>query len=214
MSNLVTFVVAGTPSAPIVPTKVGIPVVQSDRTISATISWTAPANQGSSIIGYTLYSKITQSSSDYAVVYSGLVKPEVLQYTVSNLAMSVQYNFQVTATNSAGEGSASTAFSFIAAGAPVAFFQSLSCIYFNRIYNNYMGPTYENGGQYLTNYIIYYKTGSGSYSSKTVSSSTTLSTLSFTDDVQYSIRVSAKNGVSEGLPSTICMRMLHQYLQV
>lgn len=202
MSNLVTFVVAGTPSAPVVPTQVGIPVVQSDGTISATISWTAPANQGSSIIGYTLYSKITQSSSDYAVVYSGLGRPEVLQYTVSNLAMSVQYNFQVTATNSAGEGSASPALSFIAAGAPGAPINLSVVSTSTGSITITWDPPVSDGGQYLTNYIIYYKTGSGSYSSKSVSSSTTLNTLSLTADVQYSIRVSAKNGVSEGLPST------------
>ena len=117
-SNLVTFVVAGVPSTPSTPTQVGVPVVKSDGTISATIAWTAPANQGSSILGYTLYYKITQSSSDYAVIYSGISRPEVLQYTVSNLTMSVQYSFIVSATNSAGEGSNSSAFVFIAAGVP------------------------------------------------------------------------------------------------
>ena len=69
-SNLVTFVVAGVPSTPSTPTQVGVPVVKSDGTISATIAWTAPANQGSSILGYTLYYKITQSSSDYAAQLS------------------------------------------------------------------------------------------------------------------------------------------------
>ena len=62
-------------------------------------------------------------------------------------------------------------------------------------------PPTSDGDQYLTKYNIYYKTGSGSYLSTSVSSSITLSTQSFTADAQFYIRISAENSVGDGLPS-------------
>jgi len=202
-SNLVTFVVAGVPSAPTTPLLVGVPVEQADKTISATISWTAPADQGSPITGYTLYFKEVGSSSDYTAAYSGVGRPDLLQYTVLKLMKSTQYSFKVTATNRAGEGSQSPALSVTAAGIPTAP-RNL------RVLSTSTGsvglswdPPDSAGGASLTSYKVYYKPSSGSELSTLISGSppATIASLSLTADIEYTIRVAAINLVGEGLPS-------------
>ena len=116
--------------------------------------------------------------------------------------MSVQYSFIVSATNSAGEGSKSSALVFIAAGVP-SIPTNLNVVSTSTgSITLAWDPPKSDGGQYLTKYNIYYKTGSGSYLSTSVSSSITLSTQSFTADAQFYIRISAENSVGEELPST------------
>lgn len=85
---------SGTPSAP----TIGTATIVSATSVS--VSFTAPASEGSSAItGYTV------TSSPGSITGSGASSP----ITVSGLTTGVAYTFTVTATNSAGTGAASAA---------------------------------------------------------------------------------------------------------
>ena len=90
-------VVGGTPVAPTAPdAPTGVSAVAGDG--SATVAFTAPANNGSPITGYTV------SSSPGGFTGTGSTSPIV----VSGLTDGTPYTFTVTATNGVGTGPAST----------------------------------------------------------------------------------------------------------
>ncbi len=201
-SNLVTYVVAGVPAAPAQPSLVGSPAERSDNKIAATISWVAPANQGSSITGYKLYYKKSQSSGSYSIAYSGLGRPDILQVTVTGLTRSTQYTFQVTAINRAGEGTASPTLSFIAAGVPSKPLNlEITDTNTGSITLSWQAPE-SDGGQSLLGYRASYKAvGAASFTDTSLFQATS-TTLSLTADLQYAIRVIAVNSVGDSDPST------------
>jgi RHS repeat-associated protein len=78
-------------------------VTATAKTGSASVSWTAPADNGSPLTAY----KVTASPGGASVTVSG--SPPATSATVGGLTACTAYTFTVTATNGAGTGSASTA---------------------------------------------------------------------------------------------------------
>ena len=69
--------------------------------MSASVTWTAPANNGSAVTSYT----VTASPGGAATTVSGA--PPATTATVTGLTNGTSYTFTVAATNSVGTGSAS-----------------------------------------------------------------------------------------------------------
>jgi hypothetical protein len=78
---------------------VGVPTVGR---AAATVSWTAPANGGSPITGYTV-----RAYRGTALVKTVAVRAGARSVTVTGLAGGAGHTFTVTAKNSVGAGTAS-----------------------------------------------------------------------------------------------------------
>lgn len=100
-----TGTVTATGSAAVVSLKPDAPVISSSAGDSQiTISWTAPAANGSPITGYTLYMK--ESTGSYG---SGTaIGNYTTSYTVSGLTNGTSYVFKLTATNAVGVSESSS----------------------------------------------------------------------------------------------------------
>lgn len=116
-----TFVVTATNSAgtgpassasnvvtPTAPTAPGPPtgVTATAGSGSATVSWTAPSNGGSAITSYTVTPYIGSTAQTPTTVTGS---PPATTTTIIGLTNGLAYTFTVTATNSVGSGSASSA---------------------------------------------------------------------------------------------------------
>jgi Domain of unknown function (DUF1929)/Fibronectin type III domain len=94
-----------TPSAPTAPSAPSA-VNATPGNASATVTWTAPANNGSPITSYTV-TPYVGSTAQAPMTVSG--NPPAASATVSGLSNGVAYTFTVTATNSVGTGPPSAA---------------------------------------------------------------------------------------------------------
>jgi hypothetical protein len=72
------------------------------------LSWTAPANGGSTITGYNVYKGTTSGGENYAVAVNGTTLVSGTTVTVSSLSNSQSYYFTVKAVNATGASSASS----------------------------------------------------------------------------------------------------------
>jgi streptogramin lyase len=108
---------AGPASAPSISVIVGAPsaptyVIATPGNASATVSWTAPSSNGSSITGYT----VTSSPGGFTVSAAG----SAVTATVGGLTNGTAYSFTVTASNGAGTGLPSASSNRVTVGAPTA----------------------------------------------------------------------------------------------
>ena len=113
--------IAPTLSAPAAPS--GVSATAGNG--SATVSWTAPSDGGSPITSYTVTPYIG-SSAQTPTTISG--SPPANQTTINGLTNGTTYTFTVTATNSVGDGPASTPSNAVTPAASTApvFVQSKS----------------------------------------------------------------------------------------
>ena len=93
--------IAPTLSAPAAPS--GVSATAGNG--SATVSWTAPSDGGSPITSYTVTPYIGSSAQTPTTVNGS---PPANQTTINGLTNGTTYTFTVTATNSVGDGPAST----------------------------------------------------------------------------------------------------------
>ncbi len=111
---------ASAPSTSVTPRTVpGTPtsVSATAGNASATVTWTAPANGGSVITGYTVTPFIgTTAQSLLAVTVTGA--PPATTAAVNGLANGTAYTFRVAATNVAGSGAQSTASAAVTPSGP------------------------------------------------------------------------------------------------
>jgi hypothetical protein len=99
------------PAAPAAPLNVAATAASQ----SATVTWTAPANNGSPITSYTITPYIG-SAAQAAKMITG--SPPATSATVSGLTNGTGYTFTVTATNGVGTGPASTPSNQVTPAAP------------------------------------------------------------------------------------------------
>lgn len=95
--NVVTAFEANVPGEP-----TGVSVA-SGSSAHATITWTAPANTGGGITGYTIYKRTATSTFDSGTAVSSGASP----YTFSGLTSGVYYFFKISAKSANGSGNVS-----------------------------------------------------------------------------------------------------------
>ncbi|HTC58621.1 MAG TPA: fibronectin type III domain-containing protein [Solirubrobacteraceae bacterium] len=96
---------AVTPSAPTAPAAPAAPTATPGNA-SATVTWSAPANNGSPIVSYTITPYIG-STAQTATTING--SPPATSATIAGLTNGDTYTFTVTAANAIGSGPASAA---------------------------------------------------------------------------------------------------------
>jgi titin len=174
--------------------------------VSATVSWTAPGDPGgSNITAYTvtaLDSTVASRGAQTCVWASG-----PLTCTVSGLTNGDSYTFSVTATNSLGTGTASSASNAVvpavtAPGAPTGLLATPAS---TTVALSWTAPA--TGGSTITGYNIYEATTTGGENYSTpvngsliTGTSTTVTTL--TNGTKYYFTVKAVNAVGSSPAST------------
>ena len=166
----------------------------------ATISWTAPANNGgSAITSYT----VTASNGNTCVANTGT--PVATSCVITGLTNAVPYNFSVTATNGAlltSSASLSSA-DVTPAGTPDAPTSVTATAGNGQASVQWLAPT-SNGGSAITNYIVEYSSNNGlSWTSAAhpVSTNTSLAVTGLANGTTYIFRITAVNAVGSSTPS-------------
>lgn len=197
-STVITRVSAS--AAPAAPSTPAAPTVTRGDT-QASVSWTAPANNGAAISSYTLdYS--SDSGTTWTTYSSSL---STTSAAVTGLTNGTSYIFRVLATNSAGSSaysSSSTAVTPAAVpGAPTAVTATRSG---TSLAVSWTAPT-SDGGTAITDYTVEYSSNSGtswSAFAHTASTATSITITGLTTGNTYITRVTAVNGVGAGTPSS------------
>jgi parallel beta-helix repeat protein len=162
------------------------------------LSWISPtSNGGSAIANYNIYRGITAGSIIFLIKIGN-----ILSYQDNSVTAGVKYFYQISANNSAGEGTKSNTVDGTLPNVPGAP-QNFNVTAGNAIVSlSWSAPT-SNGGSTITNYSIYRGESAGSTSLLT----TVGNVLTYEDDVvtnghKYYYQVSAVNSVGEGVKST------------
>ena len=166
----------------------------------ATISWTAPANNGgSAITSYT----VTASNGNTCVANTGT--PVATSCVITGLTNAVPYNFSVTATNGAlltSSASLSSA-DVTPAGTPDAPTSVTATAGNGQASAQWLAPT-SNGGSAITNYIVEYSSNNGlswTTAAHPVSTNTSLAVTGLANGATYIFRITAVNAVGSSTPS-------------
>ena len=185
------------PTAPAAPT-----AVTDGRQHVATVSWTAPANGGSTITSYTVTPFIGTTAT--ATTVSG--SPPATSTTVSGLTNGTTYTFKVTATNGVGTGPASAASNTVtlsgitAPSAPTAVTATTGAAAATVAWT---APA--NGGSPITSYTVTPFIGATAQTATTVSGSppaTTTTVTGLTNGTAYTFTVAATNAIGTSVAST------------
>jgi hypothetical protein len=189
---------SSTPSASVTPGAIapGVPtsISASGGNVSATVSFTAPTdNGGSAITGYTVTS--TPVGGGAAITATGASS----SITVTGLTNGTSYTFTVTATNSAGTGTASSASgavtpAAIAPGVPTGIGASGGN---NSALVSFTAPT-DNGGAAISSYTVTSSPG-GFTATGTLSP---ITVIGLTNGTLYTFTVTATNSVGTSASST------------
>jgi LPXTG-motif cell wall-anchored protein len=178
------------------PTAVGAPVASVVTGTSVNVAWTAPADGGSAVTGYTV--SVLQGGSLVKTVNA--TGTSVL---VEGLTSGTTYTFTVAATNAAGTGAASAASTavttFAVASAPSAPTAALAGD--TGIDVSWAAPS-TTGGTPITGYTVTLSTGGSIVSSQNVSASTlTTSFSALLPGKSYTAQVTANNSVGSSAVS-------------
>ena len=193
---------AVTPTAPTVP---GAPtnVSATAGNGSANVSWTAPANGGSPITGYTITPYIGSTAQTAATITG---TPPGTSTTITGLTNGTAYTFTVKATNAIGTSSESTPSNSVTPTAPTAPAAptGVSATAGNGTANvSWTAP--GNGGSPITGYTITPYIGSTAQTAATITgtppgTSTTITGL--TNGTAYTFTVKATNAIGTSSEST------------
>ncbi|MGI0088645.1 MAG: fibronectin type III domain-containing protein [Nitrosotalea sp.] len=171
----------------------------------ASLSWTAPANNGgSSVTNYKIY-RSTSSGTETLLITVGNVN----SYTDTGLTNGVTYYYKVTAVNSVGESAPSNeanampAAPATAPGSPTGL--AATAVSSSQINLSWTAPA-NNGGSAITGYKIERSNDTGTtwstIQSNTGTTATTYSDTGLTPSTAYTYRVSAINPVGTSPPSS------------
>jgi PKD repeat protein len=186
------------PSKPSVPTGVSA----SPGEGSATVTWTAPANDGGSAIASYTLTPYVGGEAKTAMKVSGMTSTNV-----SGLSNGTTYTFTVAATNSAGEGQASQPSNPVTPTSasprptvPSAPSDVSASAGNGRATVRWSAPA--SGGNAIVSYTITPYVGEEAKTATTVSSATTEATVEhLSNGTAYTFTVSASNAVGAGKPS-------------
>ena len=170
---------------------------------SATVTWTAPDNGGALISSYTITPFVGATAQTPVTVSNA---PPVSSVNISGLTPGTAYTFTVTATNSVGNGPASTPSNSVtptALAAPAPPTGVTATAGDTTATVTWTAPT-NNGGSPVTSYTVTPNTagneGSTQLPSTTVSG-TSATITGLTDGTTYAFTVAATNAVGTSQPS-------------
>jgi hypothetical protein len=170
---------------------------------SANLTWTAPANGGSTITSYTITPYIG-STAQPATKLSG--SPPPTGVTIGGLSSTSSYTFTVQATNAVGSGPVSepsNAVTPTAPTAPAAPTEVIATAGENSATVTWSAPA--NGGSTITKYTITPYVGATAQPATTVTGSppaTSATIAGLTDGTAYTFTVTATNAVGNGPASS------------
>ncbi len=176
----------------------GVPVIgtATGGDASATVTWTAPASNGSPITNYAITTYVGGTSGTTVTVGN------VTGDTVTGLTNGTAYTFTVSAINAVGEGLPSSNSNSVTPatvpGVPVigtATGGDASATV------TWTAPA-SNGGAAVTGYLISTYVGGTAEIATTVGNVTSDTVTGLTNGTAYTFTVSAINAVGEGLPSS------------
>ncbi|MET8231463.1 fibronectin type III domain-containing protein [Micromonospora sp. NPDC005298] len=184
-----SYVYASTPGTPAAPTAVA-------GVASATVSWTAPASNGSPITGYVI-TPIRDGVSQPTVS----VDASTTSRTVTGLTVGSTYTFRVAAVNAYGTGTASPASAAVVPyslpGAPTITSATAGT---NAATLSWTAPA--NGGSAITGYTVTpYLDGVAQTPQVFTGTATTRIVTGLTGGATYTFRVAASNAGGTGPPS-------------
>src|SRR2546426_948620 len=168
------------------------------------LSWTAPNNGGSAITGYKI-----ERSADGGSTWSTIVSNSgstATTYSDTGLAHTTTYTYRVSAINSVGTGSPSSAASATTLAVAPSSPTGLTATAVSSSQISLSWTAANNGGSAITGYKIERSTDDGTTWSTLVantgSTATTYSDTGLTHTTTYTYRVSAINSVGTGSPSS------------
>ena len=188
-SNVANVTAIGLPGAPLL-----VSIVAGHGSI--TLTWTAPANNGSPITGYKLY----WDTANPPVANLREIGPTVFSATVTGLTAGTTYYLTVSAVNAAGEGNKSVASSAKPYTVPNAPNMNSPVVSGNQVTLTWTAN--GNGSNPITSYKLYRSdTENGSY--ELIASQTGLSYINtgLVAGNTYWYKVSAVNAAGEGANS-------------
>lgn len=165
---------------------------------SATLTWSAPANNGGAeITGYTVKYGTTEDNLDKSR------KTEGTSVTIDGLEDNTTYYFSVTAENKAGSSESCAAVSATTSSVPGKVKNVKVTGGTNKITVSWSAP--ENGNSPITEYIIKYglKTSSLTNEVKAKETQTQLSISNLSASTTYYVKVAAVNAVGTGEYSSV-----------
>ncbi|WP_448627927.1 fibronectin type III domain-containing protein [Geodermatophilus sp. URMC 64] len=191
-SNAVTPAAATTSTAPATP---AAPTATAGNT-TATVNWTAPANGGSAITGYTLrvFTGTTQVGADR-------VLGNVTTTTVTGLTNGTAYTFRVAATNAIGTSAFSAASTAVTPTAPPPTSTAPATPAAPTATAGNTAATVSwtapaNGGSAITGYTLRVFTGTTQVGADRVLGNVTTTTVTgLTNGTAYTFRVAATNAI-------------------
>jgi hypothetical protein len=191
----VLFVPEAAPSAPQAPTAVSATAGVG----SATVSWTAPTDDGGSpITGY----KVVPYKAGVAQTAT-TVGAEATQATVTGLTGGTAYTFKVAAVNAVGAGAESAASNSVtptqasAPGAPTAVGAAAAS---SRALVSWTAPA-ADGGSAITGYKVTPYLGATAQAPTTVGAVTSATISGLTNGSAYTFKVAAINAIGTGTES-------------
>ena len=209
---------SATPTAPLPPppriTVPGAPtgLAATPGNAQASLSWTAPTSTGGAAISdYTIQYK-TASASQWSTFADGTSTGTTA--AVTGLTNGIEYQFRISAVNSAGTGTPSGTASatptaplpppprITVPGAPTGLAATPGNAQASL---SWTAPT-STGGAAISDYTIQYKTASASQWSTFAdgtSTGTTAAVTGLTNGIEYQFRISAVNSAGTGTPSKV-----------
>ena len=185
---------AATPTGPpYAPTNVS---AVGNSSTTATVSWSAPANGGSAITGYTItpYAGSTKGTSVAAAASATSV-------AINGLVSGTPYTFQVTATSALGTGPAGVSSPLTLPAVPAAPTSVVATGGYQQATVTWTAANDE--GSAITGYTVTPYQGSTALTASSVSGSTTSATITgLTDGLSYTFAVVATNAGGAGAAGT------------